>query len=232
MRCARRRRARRQVTTFSLPPLLLAAATASLSLLALRQLLSRRFHIPRLRRLGRRLKHITAPSSRCESTILQRLDAVRDRAVAQLDNERIAANARGATVEFESLSGLQRRELLAGTIATVARMRREADDEMEGGNELGLNGHEGEVVEDEIVSEKRVDDEGVLKKRDGDFWRFVESVNGRAAALGFVVCLAREIVEPGHPSLVEQVSDVVIPIAQRTPPFLVAVVDRIMDLVT
>lgn len=64
------------------------------------------------------------------------------------------------------------------------------------------------------------------------FWKMAESANGRAAALGFVLCLMREVLEPGHPSLFEQVVDVVVPIAQSTPPFLVAVVDRIADLLT
>lgn len=64
------------------------------------------------------------------------------------------------------------------------------------------------------------------------FWHALESVNGRAAALGFMLCLAREIAEPGHPSLFEQVVDVVVPIAQSTPPFLVAVCDRLADLIT
>lgn len=64
------------------------------------------------------------------------------------------------------------------------------------------------------------------------FWQTMENVNGRAAAIGFLLCLAREIIEPGHPSLFEQVIDVVVPIAQSTPPFLVAVCDRLADLLT
>lgn len=58
-----------------------------------------------------------------------------------------------------------------------------------------------------------------------------ESLNGRLAALGFIMCLAREVLEPGHPTLYDQVEDVLIPIAQHAPPFLVAVCDRLVDLV-
>ena len=82
---------------------------------------------------------------------------------------------------------------------------------------------------------EKVVQESVVEKADTGvkrFWNAAEMLNGRAAALGFVLCLAREVAEPGHPSLFEQVVDVVVPIAQKTPPFLVAVVDRLVDLVT
>eukprot|EP00171_Calliarthron_tuberculosum_P016530 IDg16530t1 len=64
------------------------------------------------------------------------------------------------------------------------------------------------------------------------FWRVAENINGRAAALGFALCLLREAVEPTHPSLLTQVRDVLVPVAVNTPPFLVAVVDRITDWLT
>lgn len=64
-----------------------------------------------------------------------------------------------------------------------------------------------------------------------NYLRAAEAINGRAAALGFILCLAREMFEPGHPSLFDQVEDVLVPIAQHTPPFVVAMCDRLVDLV-
>lgn len=64
------------------------------------------------------------------------------------------------------------------------------------------------------------------------FWRVAERMNGRAAAIGLALCLLREAVEPTHPSLLTQVRDVLVPVAINTPPFLVAVVDRITDWLT
>lgn len=64
------------------------------------------------------------------------------------------------------------------------------------------------------------------------FWRVAESLNGRAAAVGFMLCLLREAVEPTHPSLLTQVRQVLTPVAVHTQPFLVAVVDRITDWLT
>lgn len=158
------------------------------------------------------------------------MDDIRDRAFAQLDNEVLAVSAGRDMMkvpvtdeEYLALPALQRRELLAAALsASAARMgRREVP--VEKGAEEGRV--EGEVaVKTEV--EVRGDRAGL------QFWRVAESLNGRAAALGFVLCLAREIGEPGHPSLFEQVVDVVVPIAQSTPPFLVAVVDRIADLLT
>ena len=64
------------------------------------------------------------------------------------------------------------------------------------------------------------------------FWRMAEGVNGRLAALGFAVCLLRESLEPTHPSMLAQMKDVLVPVAVHTPPFLVAVVDRMVDWLT
>jgi hypothetical protein len=63
------------------------------------------------------------------------------------------------------------------------------------------------------------------------YCRLAESVNGRAAALGFVLCLAREALEPAHPSLLDQVSDVLVPIVQHAPPFVISLVDLLSDIV-
>ncbi len=64
------------------------------------------------------------------------------------------------------------------------------------------------------------------------FWQMAEGVNGRLAALGFAVCLLRESLEPTHPSMLAQMKDVLVPVAVHTPPFLVAVVDRMVDWLT
>lgn len=62
------------------------------------------------------------------------------------------------------------------------------------------------------------------------FWRAVESVNGRLASMGFLFCLLRETLEPTHPTLLAQVNDVLVPVAVHTPPLILAVVDRIVDV--
>ena len=62
--------------------------------------------------------------------------------------------------------------------------------------------------------------------------RFAETVNGRLAAAGFMLCLMREMWEPGHPSLVEQVQQVVTPLAAHTPGFIVAVYAGVVDMFT
>lgn len=62
------------------------------------------------------------------------------------------------------------------------------------------------------------------------YWRNAESLNGRLAAIGFAVCLLRESLEPTHPSMLAQLREVIVPVATKAPPFLVAMVDRIADL--
>ena len=62
--------------------------------------------------------------------------------------------------------------------------------------------------------------------------RFAETVNGRLAAAGFLLCLMREMWEPGHPSLAEQVQQVVTPLAAHTPGFIVAVYAGVVDMFT
>lgn len=51
-------------------------------------------------------------------------------------------------------------------------------------------------------------------------WQVAESLNGRAIALGVMLRLGPEVLEPGHPSLLKQVIDRVVPIAQKSPPIL------------
>lgn len=150
-----------------------------------------------------------------------RLDDVRDRAVAQLENERFALAAALSHEDYVTLPALQRRELLATAFAEIANAPPEP--------------RAPAAVQTAATTVPKAKGKGVVQEKKGErfpFLKVAESVNGRAAALGFVLCLAREVAEPGHPSLVDQVVDVVVPLAQKTPPFLVAVVDQIVDLLT
>lgn len=165
---------------------------------------------------------------------------MRDKAVAQLETEKVmAAPQRISNEQYATLTSAQRREMLASAFsyvnksgvpgATLAQLsavtsdistksaRRSAQARAKGTRKpFGVSNVKAQKEETRVTA----------------FLRAAESVSGRAASLGFVLCLAREIVEPGHPGLFEQVVDVVVPIAQKTPPFLVAVADRLVDLLT
>lgn len=146
---------------------------------------------------------------------------MRDRAVAQLENERFAFAAALSHEDYVTLPALQRRELLATAFAEIANAPPEP--------------RAPAAVRTAATTKLTPKGEEVVQQKKGDrfpLWKVAESINGRAAALGFVLCLAREVAEPGHPSLVDQVVGVVVPLAQKTPPFLVAVVDQIVDLLT
>lgn len=198
------------------------------------------------------------------------LDRTRDRAVAQLENERIASNIDNnnsnnndhdnsslSDDEYAALPPLQRRELLASSFnhrfASAARrtavLNNQSPQTTKSYESISLqqqyvqtqgrfwNNNKSNVkyqvnFDNQQKSKEKNQNQGGFNGSQQTFWQAVESVNGRAAALGFMLCLAREIGEPGHPSLFEQVVDVVVPIAQSTPPFLVAVCDRIADLLT
>lgn len=190
--------------------------------------------------------NLTTSMSEADKTVL-RLDEMRDRAIAQLENECIASSTTPASssvlsnAEFAALPALQRRELLASTFAA---MQEDGSDPSAwalaaaaGGGSGGPYQRGKNTAAAYAASSWRTPTAGSSKEEKESstafaYWRAAESLNGRAAALGFVICLAREIIEPGHPSLFEQVVDVVVPIAQSTPPFLVAVCDRIADLLT
>lgn len=180
-----------------------------------------------------------------------RLDQLRDRAVAKLENERLATvgdDGITTTVEtvtneqFAALPALQRRELLASMFATMYKQSNEAErlaaatsGLAEGGGNARMVNAQPSVSASAWRSPQRAQNLGkdsayASHASHASFWRVAESVNGRAAALGFMLCLAREIFEPGHPSLFEQVVDVVVPIARSTPPFVVAICDRLVDL--
>lgn len=186
------------------------------------------------------------------------LDRVRDRAVAQLRNEQLAVSASSSAepisdVDYAALPPLQRRELLASTFhhrdAAIARKAEVVSplqrEERQRRSEQQQRVRSRAVKTVQASSKQNFEKAPQspwwrdAKKKGGDdlatnlaFWQVVESVNGRAAAVGFMLCLAREIAEPGHPSLFEQVIDVVVPLAQSTPPFLVAVCDKLADLLT
>lgn len=184
------------------------------------------------------------------SDINSNLDELRDRAFAQLDNERLAVDATDGPLltdeQFQALPSMQRRELLAATFeyrkAQVGRLNGfNSANVVANAAPAAVMGQRRAIVPKTMKSPAdrvRVKSRNETRKKrrtkraQTAFWRAAESVNGRAAALGFMLCLAREIAEPGHPSLFEQVVDVVVPIAQSTPPFLVAVCDRLADLLT
>lgn len=218
-----RRRLRAENPAFALPPpsLLVAAAAAAAAATAAAVLLARRALESRRQRAGRRA-HARAAVGQLPPPDLLKADA-------DLGCEKLAR-------QYEQLSALQRRNLLAATIARAASNA--------GRGAAGGAGAEAKRVQPAGVSaavafvndadggkEARSVGKGA-SKRVSQFWTSVEALNGRAAALGFLLCLLRETVEPGHPSLFEQVVDVVVPIAQKTPPFVVAVVDRLADLLT
>lgn len=199
--------------------------------------------------------HRNMPSSALKD-VDSHLDRVRDRAVAQLRNEQLAVSASSSVepisdVDYAALPPLQRRELLASTFhhrdAAMAR-KAEVASPLQRRSELQqrVRSRPVKTTVREGTSSKQNFEKAPKspwwrgrKKKGGEdlatnlaFWQVVESVNGRAAAIGFMLCLAREIAEPGHPSLFEQVIDVVVPLAQSTPPFLVAVCDKLADLLT
>lgn len=145
----------------------------------------------------------------------------RDPDVTQLDSERLAFTTSMSDTEYAELSSVRRRDLLAAALATA----READI-------VKVVPSAARQVVNKVDAPANVEKKKQNGRKAGSFWRVAESINGRAAALGFMLCLAREVTEPGHPSLFEQVVDVVVPIAQKTPPFLVAVCDRVVDLLT
>lgn len=229
-------------------------AAAALSALTLRTLLLPR--LPALRRLSSRLRlrflRLACPRrsrppiapplvNNIPDTISitanaeQQLDAVATRTTAQLD---AVALAEGSP-DYAALTGPQRRALLARAFAAASTNG--ANDGTGTGKGMGVSVKTGSVRSTARMGRQtnsgwHAKGERASGREDGNrpssFWRVAESVNGRAAALGFALCLAREVLEPGHPSLFEQVVDVVVPIAASTPPFLVAVCDRLADLLT
>ena len=133
-------------------------------------------------------------------------------------------------VQYGELSGVQRRKLMEDAFESAYVKRVQWENEIREKREEEKRAREEEATrERELVGTGR---DNTWWDTQTLFWKMLESANGRAAALGFVLCLMREVVEPGHPSLYEQVVHVVVPIAQSTPPFLVAMVDRITDLLT
>lgn len=175
------------------------------------------------------------------------LDGVRDRAIAQLDNEGLVMSAQTAetlvsAAEFDALEPGQRRDLLANAFARVnmaatnAAVIDEKVDDVFLEDKVNRSADQFTMPTERTARRRPVDNQVKLAKKENmvkpSFWRSIESLNGRVAAVGFVLCLAREILEPGHPSLYDQVEDVLVPIAQSTPPFLVAVCDKIADLLT
>lgn len=165
-----------------------------------------------------------------------KLDGVRDHAVAQLENERIMNAVALSDDEFALLPPLQRRELLA---VAFERTFKGADRSVvavagavagRGVSEMPVASSPGKATVAPGGSKLATGAGNAGWDNATLFWKMAESANGRAAAIGFVLCLMREVLEPGHPSLFEQVVDVVVPIAQSTPPFLVAVVDALADL--
>lgn len=141
---------------------------------------------------------------------------MRDRAIADIDAQQLAVIP-PTQDEYLRLAPVQKRQLLANALANATLSYVPAQ-----------RPPPPLVKKKEVKRKVEVAQVSNLSK----FLTMAENVNGRAAALGFILCLAREITEPGHPSLFEQVVDVVVPIAQKTPPFLVAVVDRLADLLT
>lgn len=213
------------------------------------------------------------------------LDRIRDRAVAQLENERLASSSSEQqqlsdsdsdstpsspsspsttnkevdknevyiinNEKYSSFTSLQRRELLSSTFDhRIAKEKRRSQIIQENQQQQQKRKTKTITLQNQTTPVKNNKKQSVKfsisksirnKKRSRNnnnlqteltFWQTLENVNGRAAAIGFMLCLAREIIEPGHPSLFEQVIDVVVPIAQSTPPFLVAVCDRLADLLT
>jgi hypothetical protein len=59
------------------------------------------------------------------------------------------------------------------------------------------------------VAAIRMGVDGENKKIPQGFTLFSEQLNGRAAMFGFVLALATEIINPGHPGIVAQVSSLV-----------------------
>lgn len=241
---------------YALPPPLTATVVAILSVsvtLAVRTLFSPSLPSPttfltrfttRFRRAVQRtsapLTPRPSPPSQPTTTDVQaKLDNVRDRAVAQLDNQRFAFAAAITDDDYVALPPLQRRELLATAFAEIAnaqnfntRIPRPAASGNANGNPATAFKSSTRPSTATSNDPSRKGTDTANNSRLNPYLKLAESVNGRAAALGFVLCLAREVAEPGHPSLVDQVVDVVVPLAQKTPPFLVAVVDQIVDLLT
>lgn len=176
--------------------------------------------------------------------LAQELDKMAERATAQIDGERIRFASGGGMdgAAYEALSGVQRRELLAMALRERSPTPVAADDvfvDVSGPRAVLATAASlrGEVVPKKVVVAKESKGPVAVKRGGGwrrissGYWKAAESWNGRAAALGFVLCLAREVVEPGHPTLFDQVEDVLLPIATHAPPFVVAMCDRIVDLV-
>lgn len=232
-----RRRLRAGNPAFALPPpsLLVAAAAAAAAAAATAAALllaKRALHIRR----ARAAKAVRPPASAAGQLPPPALLS----ADADLGCEKLAR-------QYDQLSAVQRRNLLAATIARAAnnvnaRARdaataSDADGRAGDVRQRGAGGGAAAAAvavggEDARVGESGEGATRAAQKQVSSFWTGVEALNGRAAALGFLFCLLRETVEPGHPSLFEQVVDVVVPIAQKTPPFVVAVVDRLADLLT
>lgn len=226
------------------PPLILAAAAVSLSvsMVAFGRLFPET--IPRLRdQVSRFLLTTTKRSSRSQisfsssiksspSSAHQRMDLLRDRSLAKLESERIGFAGAIPTEEYAALAPLQRRELLAAALSSPAIPKQMMIERAKRNKPVKKKTIKIEQKKSGwILKERKQTDEKVSSPKVA-YLKAAESLNGRAAALGFVLCLAREVAEPGHPSLFEQVVDVVVPIAQKTPPFLVAVCDRLADLLT
>lgn len=194
-------------------------------------------------------KRKTSPTSSSQSVadFSAELDGVRDRAIAHLDDRRLVMSAATAQTlvtpaEFDALEPVQRRDLLANAFAHANRAATNGAVSEQNMKDAFIRDTVNRSVDEfKMPTErtaasrpskkvmKRPKKEKVVKR---SFWGGLESLNGRIAAVGFVLCLAREILEPGHPSLYDQVEDVLVPIAQSTPPFLVAVCDKIADLLT
>lgn len=197
--------------------------------------------------IGNRFTHPSTRYPKSSAEFSAELDEVRDCAIARLNDERLVLSSPAArtlvtAAEFDALKPIQRRDLLANAFARVDNATTDAALSEQSVEDAFVQDTVNRSVDEFKMPTERTVSTQPLKKAvkaskkekmvKRSFWGSLESLNGRIAAVGFVLCLAREILEPGHPSLYDQVEDVLVPIAQSTPPFLVAVCDKIADLLT
>lgn len=230
---SRRRPRAHDDPAFSLPAAAAAATAAFALAAALRALLTRRVRrkisvsalrarrtlfvsATRLRRSASPRLLGGAPTRAASSTLYERLDAVSARAAVKLDEATSFPVAPDNPEDYASLSGVRRAELLEAAFATARSQ------------ELVFQtaGLSPAVTETKPEAKARA----APWDRQTMFWKMAENLNGRAAALGFALCLLREAVEPGHPTLLAQVKGVLVPVAVHTPPLLIAFLDGLQDI--
>lgn len=206
-----------------LPPAVLGACVCAAAAGVVRLFFARRFRRGVAVRVGRLLRTVRAER---RSSVAVASGAVT--AVSFSDAQEMSPG------EYGRLSGTQRRSLMEDALQRAYMEKKEAARKAPFSAGVG-NG--APVAKSEVrmaggAAWSTRGAGGYVWDRRTLFWKMLESANGRAAALGFVLCFMREVLEPTHPSLVDQVHDVVLPIAQSTPPLLIAMVDRITDLLT